>query len=579
MSLAGALAAALLCLAIPVATAQLSGDAARSAHVLHWSSSADWEYYRSNSTSQDTDASFDALRQRYAVDLSGSIWDPRFSRFSVGIDLYRSDREANGVKHGSEAVGYRTALTLFAGRPFPLRLHARRTATEVGAAGLADNDRENRSWGADWNIALGGRQKLRLLYEESGYDLISPIALRERRQTRLVDYGLNSDTSELTVRYSHQDDEEQVNGTEFIRDDATVTHRTRFRNQATLLVSAHHTASDARFASGDTDDLTVSRLFGALDLPGKGRARWNLGYDFNDNDGRFAASTSHNLRLRTRIRLARHWESTAGLSGGTLVSRSTEVERREQSAGARLGLRYSRVFAATHLDASASGGFTQTHFNVEPDRAVLSYGVAVGVQVPVGGHNEIFARASQHGEENDTSGVGYTFDETRGSLGWEGRLGVSTSARLMGYIQDTSRDTFDFGLQKSRELGTDLSFSGRGGGVSVTLATSDGITDFTPDPAGGSIFIPETDLVTRVDSATIGARWRLPYRLGLRLQARLEDRDFSTVGKERIVSYSPQLEWAYRVWTFGLRFSHYERTNGTVFSDDTWVIKVSRRIY
>ncbi|UCF66103.1 MAG: hypothetical protein JSV80_09870, partial [Acidobacteriota bacterium] len=539
--------------------------------------SADWEFYRSDSSNQGVDASYDSLRERYSLDMSGSIWDYRFLRYTLGLDFYRIDRDVNGEGLDSEAIGYRATTMFFPNRRFPLRLYARRTTTDVAGTALANSDRETSSWGAEWNVALGQHQDVRLLYDRSTYDLTSPVVLEEERTTGLVDYRRRGEQNELEVRYSYSDQDELVGGSAFTRHDATVSHRTRFVQGSTLLLNAHHTASDARFTSGQTDDLTVNRAVAVLDLPRDRRLMWSFSYQYNDNDGRFVDSTSHDGRTRARVRLSDDWETTGTILFGTLDSRSGAIERGQELVGGQVGARYGHDWTSFRLTASANAGVAETTFDTEPDRRVTNLSAGVDMGMPVSRDAEVLASLWRREDETDATGVGYTYDETRASIGWRGRIASWFRTRTEIYLRDTVRDTFDFGVQDSREIGVEGSLTAPSGGVSVTLSTSDGITDFLPDPGAGGPFLPGPDLVNKADVASLALQWRLPHRLRLQMQGRLEQREFSSIGEEEIISYYPRLDWSYRLWTMSIGFSHYERNNDTTFSDDTWLIKISRK--
>jgi hypothetical protein len=158
-------------------------------------------------------------------------------------------------------------------------------------------------------------------------------------------------------------------------------------------------------------------------------------------------------------------------------------------------------------------------------------------------------------------------------------MGESTRATGSLYARDSTYDTFQFGIQDSTEVGIEGSVNAASGGASLGLARSRGTSDFIPDPSSGSPFTPGTDLVNKANVATLGGYWRLPRRVQLRVQARYEDRDFTSIGEERIVSYHPEIEWIPGVWRLSLGLTHYERSNQTTFKQDTLLVRISRLIF
>ncbi|MDQ7007245.1 MAG: hypothetical protein Q9Q40_08430 [Acidobacteriota bacterium] len=541
------------------------------------SGSADWELYRSASTSAATSASSRAFRQKYSLDLAGSIWDYRFARYNLGLDMFRTDRSATSGAEDSDTLGYRAAVTFFPARSFPLRLHARKSTTDVAALSLASSDRQTASWGAEWSLNLRGDQNIRAQYDRSSYDLTSPVSLAERRRHTLLEYRNRGRNNDFTVRYSGSRQEELLLGSLFDRKDFSLSERRRFSDDSTLITTVFHTLSDARFSTGQTDSLTIQRVSTVYDHPRRDRFGWNVSYDYSSNDGRFVDSTSHHLRFATRVRAGTHWEITNQLSGGRLDTRTRDGERGEDLLGGGLGARFHGRVGGASVSGSVGIGVTKTRFGDGEERRLSHFNLGGDFRLPLGAAMDFFAEASYSNDENDVTGVGYSLDEVRATVGLEGGIRRGLRGRAAVFYVDRNRDTFDFGLQNSRETGLEASLSGHRGGLTVTYSQRDGVSDFIPDPAGGSPFLPGNDLVNRADVLVVGGHCRLRSRLSLRLQARVEDRTFSSIGDERIVSWHPEVEWSYAVWRFSAGYAHYSRDNSTSFSDDTWLIRISRR--
>jgi hypothetical protein len=549
-----------------------------------WSSfslngSANLEYFRSEGVSRETEAVFNAFRQRYGLDLAGTLWDPRFNRFSLGVDFFRNDWSVDGERFGSNTLGYRAVTTFFPARPFPLRLFARRASTDSSGASLADSDRETAAWGVEWNIATPLQQKILLQYDRTSYDLLFPLALQERRSTGNIEFTQTFEKSEFSIHHGIQEQKELVNGSDFRRQFLNMSGRTRFDNDVTVLVNSSLTDSDALFSSGERDDLTWSRISGVVDVPRKNRLGVNINYAFNDNSGKFVDSTSHSLRTLFRIRIADHWDSDAAATVGRLDSVTRDVDITEDLAGIHLGIRYHRDWTRCQLSTGYAFGFTGTRFNTGPDRSVTNHAADAELRVPFDRGAQTFYSLSYKQDQTDLTGLGYTFDEARATVGIEGRIGESTRAAGSLYARDSTYDTFQFGTQDSTEVGIEGSVNAGSGGASVGLARSRGISDFIPDPSSGSPFTSGTDLVNKANVATLGGYWRFPWRLQFRMQARYEDRDFSSIGKERIMSYHPEIEWTPGVWRLSLGLTHYERNNQTTFKQDTLLVRISRLFF
>jgi len=547
---------------------------------FRWTGSADWEYYSSDSDSQGVDSTLDSFRQKYSLGASGFVWNPRFNRYSLGLDFFVTDRERDGEELDSDSFGYRFLTTFFPTRPFPLNVYARRSTTDTsGGIALANSDRETGAWGAEWNIVTRNSRRLRLLFDRNTYEVLDPVTLLERRKTGVLDFDGKFGRSDLSFRYGLHDQKELVGNTDFNRDNFTFTDRTKFDNDSTLVVNAHYTQSDALFTTGVQDHLNTSRLMSRYDLPRGDRVRLGFSYDFNDNDGKFVNSTSHTGRADGRFKMNSHWESTGSLIAGRIDSASTSSDLEQDLHGARAGVRYIRDWTRLHLTTSYSVGYSKTKINIGEDRRIVSQFAEVSNHIPLNHNDEVFVTLSRVLDDNDTTGVGFTYDENRITAGWEGRFGSAWRGRVAAIYRDSTRDTFQFGDQDSEEISIEGSLNHPLGGISLTLASREGVSDFLPDPSSGSPFLPGTDLVSEADIVSLGTHWRLWRTLRFHFQGRMENRDFTTIGKEDILSYHPRIDYDFHAWGLSVSFSHYERRNTTEFTDDTWLVRVTRRFF
>jgi hypothetical protein len=546
---------------------------------LRWTGTADWEYYSSNGEAEGAGNTFNSFRQKYSLGIDGSIWDPRLDRISVGLDFYRTDRESDGEELDSKNLGFRALGTFFPNRPFPLTLFARRATTDVTGVALASSDRETSAWGIEWNLANRGSQRMRLLFNRTSYEVLSPVTLRERRKTAVLDFNQKLDNSDITFRYDLHGEKEQVNDTDFTRHNFSLTDRTRFDGGSVLLLNAHYTDSNALFTTGQRDELNSSRFSTNFDLPPGDRSRLGFNYLFNDNEGRFVDSSSHTFRTQGRFKWNPHWESLGSLSFGRVDTASTTGDLEQRFGGVRTGLRYNREWPRASLRTSYSVGYDETRFNTEPDRRTVNHFAEVTTQIPIRSDEDILVILSRTVNDNDTTGVGYSYDENRITVGWQGLIGNLWKGRTSATYRDSTRDTFQYGVQKSDEITLDGSLNHPLGGVSLTLSSRNGVSDFFPDPSSSSPFLPGTDLVSKSDVVVAGTHWRLWRSLRLHMQLRFEDRQFTTIGKEQILSYHPRVDYDIHSWRFSAGYSHYERMNGTEFSDDTWLVKVTRRFF
>jgi hypothetical protein len=244
--------------------------------------------------------------------------------------------------------------------------------------------------------------------------------------------------------------------------------------------------------------------------------------------------------------------------------------------GVGASLRYNHDWDRFHLGGNGALGVSRTSFNPGAERTALNGSLDLDARAPFAGEREVFASAAYRRDQNDVTGVGYSLDEARGSLGFESGPGDPLKWRGSAYVRGTKYDTFQFGVQTSKEIGAEGSLGGAHGGATFGGSQRKGISQFIPDPAAGSPFLPGSDLVQRSRSVFAGAYWKFLRRLDVRAEVRLDDREFTTLGKERVFSYHPEVGWNWGVWRSSFVLSHYERSNHVRFSQDTMLVKLTR---
>lgn len=549
--------------------------------LLRWTGSADWEYILSDGTLDGQETTTRFLGQRYSLDLDTFIWDPRFNTLSLGLDLLRSDTStSHNGDTDADSLGYRLETTFFPGRSFPLHIFARRSDLDVVGSAIVDNDRDTDAWGLDWSFKPHPTQRVRMLYDRSRSDLIGSVPLKERRSAGIFDFDQEFENGELTFHYGLNEQAERTTGVEYTRQNFVLRDLNRFGNGSTFRVLASHQLSEGLFSNGQRDELTNNRAALSYDIPRGRRAHFRVSYDFNQNDSEFLDNTNHGVRGQVHYRFAEHWQAQGSLSLAQLRNSSPTTDQEQDRRGATAGLRYERSWSGVKLGVGYAFGYTTEEFKTDDDdRQLRSHDGDVSLTVPVGAASEIFGRISAARDENDVTDVGFTFDENRASLGWEVRLTERWRLRTVGTYRDLTYDTVNFGIQESEEIGAEASLNHPAGGFNASYRSSEGISEFFPDPTSGSIFLQGTDLVSESQRASLGAHWRLSPYLRMRLSALLDDREFTTIGKERILSYHPEIQYDRSTWRIAAGFSHYERTDSIDFLDDTWRLRITKLFY
>jgi hypothetical protein len=545
---------------------------------LDLSGSADWEFYKSDGVVNGFASSYDTFRQKYSIDLAGSLVDYRFNRYSVGVDFYKDDRSSDTGDQQTTSIGYRATTMFFPNRPYPLQFFARRATIDPVSSNPADNGRETGAWGAEWNLTLRQKHQARIQYERTSYDLVSPISVQRRQNRSLVEWTQRYERRETRIRYSHSQENELVRDTDSSRQEFTLTDRTRFGNGILLLFNGTRLDSDALFSTGETDALTQNHFSAILNYPRKNRVAWNVSVDHNDTTGKFVDSNHQQIRGTTRILLGMNWEAIAGISSGSLESVTSTATILQDSAGASLGLRYSKQWNKFNFSATGTGGLQTTDFDTGEERSLTNLALELHTRYAMD-HYALHGSIAVRQDENDTTGVGFSFDETEVRAGIDGGIGERIKADASAYARQITRDTFQFGIQESMEYGFDTSLRRGTGTLNLHLSSQEGVSDFIPDPSSPGPFLPGADLIQNQELASLGFRMRFHRRFQVRATARFERREYTSIGKEMILSYHPELEYSPGLWRFVLGINHYSRDNGSDYQQDTILFRASRKFF
>lgn len=538
---------------------------------------ADWELQRSSTDLQGETNTSSGFVQRYSLGLDGVLWDQRLARFSVGLELLRSDRRAGSFSVKTRDLGYWGQLFLFNNRPFPLRLYARRAAADATGTAAFDDRRELSAFGLEWRLLDHGARTIRVLWDDTTLKLHAPPAREQHQATALAEIRQRYWCGEVSFQANRQNVDENVIDLRRRRQDYLLTNRTELTDTATILITADHTTARADYADGAGDDLTTNRALVQLDMPGEGRMHWAVDYDYSDNRGKFARGRNHEGRATGRFEIGKHWEASVGAVLGKLTAGPADDPVNVDRAGGRGGVRYTGDRDRWHFGAGYTLGLDRLKPSVGPERRETSHMADVSARRSVGAQDAVYGQLTLGRNNNDTTGVGYTFSETRATVGWDKALGGSWRADSALEARSTRYDTFQFGQQDSREIGVRSSVSWWRGAFAVQVSSRRGISDFFPGPDNAGPFIEGTYLENKAVVVAANGMLHLVAHVDLRGTASVERRSYTEVGDENVTSLHPEVVWDWRTWRVAAGVAHYSRTNGTVYRDTTWLLKITKQ--
>ena len=90
-------------------------------------------------------------------------------------------------------------------------------------------------------------------------------------------------------------------------------------------------------------------------------------------------------------------------------------------------------------------------------------------------------------------------------------------------------------------------------------------------------FPPGTFLENKSQVLAANGLLRIVPHLNFQGIATIERRSYTEVGDENVTSLHPELVWDWRTWRVSTGIAHYSRTNGTVYRDTTWLLKITKQ--
>lgn len=107
------------------------------------------------------------FQQRYFLNLSGPIFDPRIAIFSIGTTFTHTWDELNNADSNTKDYGYNIATTFFPQRFFPLTLYTNRFESDTDSSIFASRKTTTTGYGLRWSLMLRSLPTIRLLMEQT----------------------------------------------------------------------------------------------------------------------------------------------------------------------------------------------------------------------------------------------------------------------------------------------------------------------------------------------------------------------------------------------------------------------------
>lgn len=417
------------------------------------------------------------LRQELDVSSGGHIWDPRFLRYDIGLNLREHDTRSSQGDSDYSMVGYHLNTTWFGARRNPLNLYASRSSSTVSDFLGPSYDLETRTVGGRWSLdsALLGRIQL----SASRMDNLTDGRTVQRDETTdnaAVDgkrqfSGAGGSTSDVNYGYRYHNTTDQARDVTRRQHQFFLSDRTTLSPTAFLTASANYYDRHDVWATQATDPAALvldSRFFSAtanLNVKASERLRYSYGVNASDNSVNDATTATYGGRAGLDYIWNDRWQQHAALTASQTEHRGetvTTTQRQSAESGLRyasqrgnfnvrggytLGLEQREEYAGRAIDLvrnSFTAGYSRSHNPLWRDHAEYRVATTHG-DYQSAEHNLRYAVTSQPGADDSVNGAvelrdyaerGLTTDQDarsqRYSLSWTRRLYALSSLTVSG---------------------------------------------------------------------------------------------------------------------------------------------------
>ncbi len=312
-------------------------------------------------------SSYSRQQVRQELDLAGSghIWDPRFLRFNIGLNLREQATRSSQGDSDYSMLGYNVNTTWFGARPNPLTLHASRSRSTIADYVAPAYELETQTAGGHWgfssellgavrlsadridNLAAGGAVQRDETIENAAVEAAKRFTSSGGAASDL-NYGYRynnaTDSTRGTARRQHHlflSDRTTLSPTAFFNANATYYDRHDVWSGATIADGAQ--VQDSRFFSGTA----------SLNLHASEQLRHSYVLSSSRNEINDYVSTTYSGRAGLDYSYNSRWQQHASVDVRRSEMQSATVANIQQYS-AESGVRYNNRLG----DFMLRGGYT-----------------------------------------------------------------------------------------------------------------------------------------------------------------------------------------------------------------------------
>ena len=309
----------------------------------------------------------DQLRKEPDLGLGGHVWDPRFMRFNLGVNLRQESTTATLGDSEYRLLGYNLNTTWLTHRRNPISLYTTRSRTTTSQYTGPDYELETRTLGARWGLDSKRLGAVRFSAERMRNLTDGRTVQRDETSDRFSMEGTKRGSSDKGATFSRNYGYRYNTS----RDDARGTTRRQhhlFANERTTLSPTTTLSSSASYNdrhdvwSGPAGEIVQqSRFFAgnaSINLRPSERLRHNWSVTINNNQINEAASSALGVRGGLDYTWNERWQQHASVSTRISESRYATTTRRQYHS-AESGVRYNTTRGNFNLRSGYALGVEQ----------------------------------------------------------------------------------------------------------------------------------------------------------------------------------------------------------------------------
>ncbi len=293
------------------------------------------------------------------INVSGSVWDPRFMTFNTGV--YYADFSGDTDWTSGSRIGYNLSTHFFSSRFFPFSLYYSGNSTERDSGSTT----EFNAVGAEFHLLFRKYFPALDFNFRKSSTTVNDIDVREKDYYGAVARKTISNGN-IRLEYMKEEDRYLDSGMELIRDEIHLDATKRFGKKHQIVLRGRNRVHQIFHGGLETPEVETNELYASGNHLFTKKINWfnNVSYmdrQYNEEDEDSSILFSSRLNIFTAHGLS--YRLGAG-TGSREFKRATDQTVSEDITSFYGGIAYSRAFGRNYLSVKGSLSSTETGSDV-----------------------------------------------------------------------------------------------------------------------------------------------------------------------------------------------------------------------